>query len=200
VVKLVGGDMNSVLIVSSSKNTRAFFEELLNQNSCKDIFIVSNCGEAKRILIERDFDLCIINAPLSDEFGTDFAINLVNKNLGQIMLIVKSELADEVSAQVEDLGIFVVSKPVNRQVFWSALKLITAAHNRIMGLKNENVQLQKKIEDIRFIDRAKCVLIQHLKISEAEAHKFIERQSMDLRITKKQVAAKILKTYETNFI
>jgi two-component system, response regulator PdtaR len=189
--------MNRVLIVSSSKNTRVFFEELLNQNSCKEIIIANNCSEARRILIERDFELCIINAPLSDEFGTDFAINMVNKNIGQVMLIVKSELADDVSAKVEDLGVFVVAKPFSRQVFWSALKLITAAHNRMMGLKNENVQLQKKIEDIRFIDRAKCVLIEHLKMSETEAHKFIEKQAMDMRTTKREIAAGILKTYES---
>lgn len=188
--------MNDVLIISSSKNTKAFFEDLLNENSYKEMIIANNCSEARRILIERDFDLYIINTPLSDEFGTDFAMNIVNKNIGQVMLLVKADLADEISAKVEEFGIFVVSKPINRKIFWSALKLVTAAHNRIMGLKNENVQLQRKIEDIRIIDRAKCLLIEYLKMSETEAHKFIERQAMDMRITKREVATGILKTYE----
>lgn len=188
--------MDSILIVSSSKNTRAFFEELLKENSYKEMIIANNCSEARRILIERDFDLYIINAPLSDEFGTDFAMNIVNKHMGQVMLLVKCDLADEISAKVEEFGIFIVSKPLSRKVFWSALKLVTAAHNRMMGLKNENVKLQKKIEDIRLIDRAKCLLIEYLKLSEAEAHKFIEKQAMDMRITKREVASGILKTYD----
>jgi two-component system, response regulator PdtaR len=189
--------MDSVLIVCSGNKGRVFLEELLNHNSYKEIIIANNGSEARRILIERDFDLCIINAPLSDEFGTDFALNVVDKTITQVMLIVKSELADEVSAKVEDFGVAVVSKPINRQVFWTSLKLITASHNRMRGLKNENIQLQKKIEDIRFIDRAKCVLIEYLKMTETEAHKFIEKQAMDMRITKKEVAAGILKTYES---
>lgn len=64
------------------------------------------------------------------------------------------------------------------------------------GLKKQNEQLQKKIEDIKFVDRAKCVLIEYLKMSEAEAHRFIEKQAMDLRVTKREIASRILKTYE----
>jgi response regulator NasT len=190
----VNGDMNSVLIVSSSKNTKVFFDELL-KNSYEEMIIAKNGSEARRVLIERTFDLCIINAPLSDEFGTDLAINIINTNLMQVMLIVKSEIADEVSAKVEDFGVFVISKPINRQIFWNALKLMTAAHNRIRGLKDENTKLQKKIEDIKFVDRAKCVLIEYLNMSEAQAHKFIEKQAMDRRITKKDLAIEILKFY-----
>lgn len=189
--------MNNVLIVSSSKKARDFFEELLNINSYEEIIIANCSSEARRILTEKDFDLCIINAPLSDEFGTDLALDIVNKTIVQVMLIVKSEITDEVYAKVEDFGVFVVPKPISRQVFLNALKLITASSNRIKGLKNENDKLQKKIEDIRFIDRAKCTLIEYLKMTETEAHRFIEKQSMDLRISKKDVAIRILKTYES---
>jgi response regulator NasT len=194
---LAGGGMNRVLIVSSSEKSKAFFEEILNENSCKEIVIANNGSEARRILVEKDYDLCIINAPLSDEFGTELAYDIVNKTAIQTMLIVKNEVLDEVSAKVEDFGVFVIAKPIVRQVFWNALKLISASNNRMKGLKNENFQLHKKIEDIRFINRAKCVLIEYLKMTEPEAHRFIEKQSMDLRITTKEVAARILKTYES---
>ncbi|NLY43311.1 MAG: ANTAR domain-containing protein [Clostridiaceae bacterium] len=188
--------MNSVLIVSSSVKSNEVFKELLSFDTYKEIIIAKNGNEARRILIERNFDLCIINTPLVDEFGTELALNIAAKTITQIMMVVKSELADDISAKVEDYGIFVISKPFNRQIFWSALKLIKASHNKIMGLKNENIKLQKKIEDIRYIDRAKCVLIEYMKITEEEAHRFIEKQAMDMRITKREVATSILKTYE----
>lgn len=188
--------MNTVLVVSSFEKTRAQFEDLLNLDSYKEIVIAKNGNEAKRILLERNFDLCIINTPLTDEFGTELALNIASKPLPQVMMIVKNELADEVSAKVEDYGVFVVSKPISRQVFWSVLKLIRAAYNKMMGLQNENVLLQKKIEDIRYIDRAKCLLIEYLKMTEAEAHRFIEKQAMDKRITKRELATSILKTYQ----
>ncbi|NLM12807.1 MAG: ANTAR domain-containing protein [Epulopiscium sp.] len=188
--------MERVLIVSSSEKVSSSLEELLKFNAYKEIICTKTANEAKRILIDRDIDLCIINAPLTDEFGANFAINVVSRGAIQVMLIVKSELEDEISDKVENYGVFVISKPVNRQVFWSALKLMTASYNRMRGLKNENEQLQKRIEDIRLVDRAKCVLIEYLKMTEAEAHRFIEKQAMDMRITKREVAERILKTYE----
>lgn len=187
--------MESVLIVSSSEKGKIHLKELLTLESYRDIITADNGNEARRILIERDFDLCVINAPLRDEFGAEFAINIANKGISQVMLMIKNDIADEVSAKVEDFGVFVVPKPLNRQFFWSALKLIAAAHNRMLGIQNKNVQLQKKIEDIRIIDRAKCVLIQYLNITEAEAHRYIEKKAMDMRITKREVASNVIKTY-----
>ena len=56
--------------------------------------------------------------------------------------------------------------------------------------------LEQKIEDIRIIDRAKCILISHLSMSEPEAHRYIEKQAMDMRLTRRKVAEQILKIYE----
>ncbi len=189
--------MDSVLIVSSTEKGTSFFMELLNQNLYKEIATVKSCGEARQLLIERDFDLCIINAPLIDEFGESFALHIISKGISQVMLVVRCEMFDEISAKVEEYGVFTVSKPLNKQIVWSALKLANAAYNKMNLLKKENGKLLKRIEDIRLVDRAKCILIQYLKMTEPEAHKFIEKQAMDMRITKKQVAEGILKTYES---
>lgn len=189
--------MDSVLIISSSEKAKAFFREILNLNSCKEIVAVSSSSEARHFLDEKDFDLCIINVPLSDEFGVDLALDIVSRTMMQAMLIVKSEIVDEVSARVEDSGVIVMTKPIIRQVFENSLKMVTVFNNRMKRLKNENYKLHKKIDDIQFVNRAKCVLIEYLKMTESEAHRFIEKQSMDLRITAKEVATRILKTYES---
>ncbi|MEE1492275.1 MAG: ANTAR domain-containing protein, partial [Massilioclostridium sp.] len=111
-------------------------------------------------------------------------------------LLVKSELADDISAQVEDFGVLVVSKPLSRQLFYQSIKLVMVTRRRILGLKTENDKLQNKIEEIRLVNRAKCVLIQVLKLTEPQAHRYIEKQAMDLRLTRRAVAENILKTYE----
>lgn len=74
--------------------------------------------------------------------------------------------------------------------------MATAAYHRLARLKKENSRLVQRLEDIRVITRAKCLLIEYLNMSELAAHKYIEKQAMDLRITKKEVANRILKTYE----
>lgn len=188
--------MENVLIVSGTEKGMTFFREMLSQNIYQEIVTLTNAGEARRLLIERDFDLCIINTPLPDEFGDKLARNVVSRGLSQAILVVKSELYDEIAARVEDAGIFAISKPLNKQMFWTALKLANAAFNKMSMLKHENVQLLKKIEDIKIVDRAKYLLIQYLKMTEAEAHRYIEKQAMDMRATKRSIAENILKTYE----
>ena len=53
------------------------------------------------------------------------------------------------------------------------------------------------MEDIRVMNKAKWFLIEQLKMTEQEAHRYIEKQAMDLGLTRRQVALNILKTYES---
>ncbi|MFQ8766588.1 MAG: ANTAR domain-containing protein [Oscillospiraceae bacterium] len=50
--------------------------------------------------------------------------------------------------------------------------------------------------EIRLVNRAKWVLIEQLKMTENEAHKFIERQAMDRCVTRRTIAENILATYK----
>lgn len=102
----------------------------------------------------------VINAPLQDEFGHDLALSLTQSTDSGILMLVKSDLADAVSARVEDYGVFVIPRPVGRQLFFQTVKLVNASRKRILGLRKENGRLQEKIEEMRLVDRAKCTLVQ----------------------------------------
>jgi len=188
--------MESALIVSSSEKIAAALTEMLAQASVTNVTIVSNGGEARRILIDKEFDLYIVNAPLPDEFGESLALNIASREISVVVLIVRAELMDEVSDRVEDYGVITISKPISRALFWNALKLAAATHKKLKAIHNENKKLIQKIEDIRIIDRAKCILISHFSMSEPEAHRYIEKQAMDMRITRRKVAEQILRIYE----
>ena len=51
------------------------------------------------------------------------------------------------------------------------------------------------METIRIVNHAKWILINNMKLSENEAHKLIEKQAMDTRRSKRDVAEGIIKTY-----
>jgi len=189
--------MDSALIVSSSEKGAEFFSEILGSASIGKIVTVKTGGEARRLLMECDFDLVVINAPLSDESGESLSKHVASRGISQVILVVKSEFFDEVSAMTEDYGVLTVSKPVSRALFWAALKLAKSAAARVKTIQDENSKLKQKIEDIRIIDRAKCILISYLGMSEQEAHRYIEKQAMDMRTTRRVIAEGILKTYES---
>jgi len=192
-----GGDkMESALIISSTSKSVSFFTEILNAASINQIAALQSCGEARRLLLEREFDLVIVNAPLQDETGETFSRYIASKGTSQVMLVVKNEYFDAISAVCEDDGVLIIAKPINKPIFWSALKLAKFAQSSIKRIQAENTKLKQKIEDIRIVDRAKCILISYMNMSEKDAHKYIERQAMDLRVTKKVIAEGIIKTYE----
>ena len=55
--------------------------------------------------------------------------------------------------------------------------------------------MEDKISEIRLFNRAKWLLIQQEGISEADAQHRLEKQAMDNRVSKKQVAEEIIKIY-----
>lgn len=189
--------MENILLVVNSDKAKENIVQMLKLNGSYKFSVAENCCEASRFLTDNVFDLIIINTPLPDEFGSELALNITESTSCGVLLIVKNDLVDEISQNVENSGVFVIGKPISKAMFFQTLKLVNSFHNRISNLKNENTVLKNKIQEIKLIDRAKCILIEYLSMSENEAHKYIEKQAMNNRLTKVDVAKDILKTYDS---
>ena len=55
--------------------------------------------------------------------------------------------------------------------------------------------VEEKIAEIRLVNRAKWLLIECLGMTEADAQRYMEKQSMDQRISQRQAAENIIRTY-----
>ena len=188
--------MDNVLIVSSAEKATKGLIELLKPYNLT-LILAGSSGEARRELLQQEYDCVIINAPLTDELGEKLAIAVSQDSTGGILLLVKSELAEEISAQVEEYGVIVLAKPFSRNIFDQALRWMHAMQNRLLQLKKQNLKMQKQVEDLRLISRAKCALIQHEQLTEQQAHRYMEKQAMDMRMTKREVALGIIRSYES---
>ncbi|MBE5911803.1 ANTAR domain-containing response regulator [Pseudobutyrivibrio sp.] len=188
--------MERALIVCDNEKGTAFYKSFLKENGILDMLVVENCSTAKRTISEYDFDICLINAPIGGTNGQELAIDIAEKNICQVILFIKAEYADEISAKVEDYGVITVEKPINKQLFWQALKLAHVAQRRISLAQKESAKLEKKLEDMKIISRAKLLLIINQNMSEEDAHKYIEKTAMDIRLSRAEVAKEIIKKYE----
>ena len=72
---------------------------------------------------------------------------------------------------------------------------MAAARERLRQFQKKAVNVEEKMAEIRLVNRAKCLLIEKRGMTEAEAHRHIEKQSMDRCTSKKEIATEILKTY-----
>ena len=92
-------------------------------------------------------------------------------------------------------GIFTLAKPTSKAAIAQALAWMTSAREHLRISENKTYLLEQKIDDIRIINRAKWLLISELKLSESDAHHYIEKQAMDRCTSKREIAEDIIKTY-----
>lgn len=189
--------MDKALIVSGSEQAMETIAQFLHSYGCTDITSAASGSEARRLANTVDYALIVINAPLKDEFGHELSIMLAEGTSSGILLLCKADIADDVADKVGDFGVCVVSRPMNKSHLHQAIRLVEATRSRMMSLKRENSKLMVKIDELRLIGRAKLVLVQYLGLSEPEAHRYIEKQAMDTRSTRREVAQRILSQYET---
>ena len=83
---------HSVLIVSGTQKGASYITELLSPREFAPITTALSGGDARRLLLQRSYDLVIINAPLTDEFGHELAEYTTDKFISGVMIIVKAEL------------------------------------------------------------------------------------------------------------
>lgn len=187
---------NSVLIVSPGSKAGTMLTELLPPTSFSPICTVPTAGETRRLLVDRHFDIAVINAPLPDDFGPQLAIEISEKQGCGVLLLVKAEIQEAVALKVEDYGILTLPKPAGRQMVFQSVKLLAATRQKIRALEAKASSLESKMEEIRLVNRAKLLLIEHLKMSEPEAHHYIEKRAMDACVKRRTIAENIIKTYE----
>lgn len=188
--------MAKILIASLSDFPLARFlgDSFVKQN---EVILSTSASRAKRLIIDDPFSLIIINTPLEDEIGTDFAIIAAEKTSAGVMTIVKANVFDIISTKLEPYGVLVMGNPCQAEYARQSARLLIATSRRMQSMKKSNTQLRSQISEIKTIDRSKLVLMQYLGLSETEAHKFIERRAMDSRKSRYEIALDIIKTYES---
>lgn len=190
-----GKNIYRVLVVGANDKICDFISEMLPKKDYEALIRADNASAARRMILDSKVDLAILNAPLKEEFGTQLALDLADENIG-VLLLVQTDLYDQICYKVEDDGVLTLPKPMSRQSFYSAVKLLTAMRGKLIRMEKKNQALQEKMLDIRAVNRAKWLLIDHHHMTESEAHYYIEKQAMDMRLSRREVAENIIRTYD----
>ena len=191
-----GRPIHRVLIVSQSDKACDYIRDILPPGEYSPVLYAKSAGEARRMLVSESCGIVIINTPLPDEFGTSLASEL-SEGVRGVLLLVKDELYDEVSSSAGEYGVFTLAKPVQKSAIYSAAKLLGSMCTRLERMEEKNRSLQEKMSDIRAVNRAKWLLIENLNMSEKDAHYYIEKRAMDTRMTRREVAEGIIRTYDS---
>lgn len=186
----------SVLLVSSSPKFNESMLALLPESRFYPVAAVSDVSGARRRLLESKYDIVIINAPLPDDFGTRLALNICDNSGTAVLLFVKAEHYPDINGRVSPFGVLALPKPTTSQAVSQSLQLLCGTRERLRRMEQKTASIEEKMEEIRIINRAKLLLMEQLKMTEKEAHRFIEKQAMDRCVTRITIAQSILSTYK----
>ena len=186
----------SALIVSASESFTENVMQFLPEATYRPVKTAKSVSEAQRIIVERSYDLIIINTPLPDDFGAKFAIDISDRSPSVVLLFVRSDNYHDVYDKVCDFGVFTVRKPLPQQSVTQALDFIKATRERLRKMEKKTVSLEEKMMEIKIVNRAKWTLINALNMSEDDAHRYIEKQAMDRCLSKRIIAEEIIRSYD----
>ena len=188
--------MGRALIVSAGVSSNEYISARLAEMGYSRPVMIPSGAEARRRMLESNFELIVVNAPLPDEFGHELCIDAVEKTDAGVVFLVKAAQAEQLTAPLSDQGILLLSKPFSTTLFMQVMHMAAASNHRLQRMRQENARMQEKITQIRLVSRAKCCLVEHEHLTEAEAHRRIEKQAMDTRRDRTEIAQEILDSYE----
>ena len=185
----------SVLVVSTSEKFNAATADYFAVPTFSPVQTVSGVSVAKRALAERDFDFVVVNSPVGEDVGIRFSIDAATDSNAVVLFLAKTEQYDLAYEKLAEHGVFLLQKPISRPVFSIAVDWLISAREGQRKNQKKTLSIEEKMNEIRLVNRAKWLLISELKMTEANAHRYIEKQAMDRCVSRRQVAEEISKTY-----
>jgi Response regulator with putative antiterminator output domain len=181
----------SVLIVSSSEQFNITVKKVLPDRRFDVIEIRKSASSARRELLVREYDIVVVNAPLQDGMGTEFVMDVVEKQSAGVILAVPNEVYAGVNEHLIEYGVMTLPKPVKLVELERMIRLLIALNDRLRKTQKKLKSLNEKMEELKIVSRAKIVLVER-GMSEADAHEYIIREAMNKGLTKRQIAEEIV--------
>lgn len=185
--------MGRLLAVSSGERSLQSIQSLLKEAGF-DSVPAQSAAQARRRVLDEEYDAVVINYPLADEAGLELGRMIMRETSAMVIYLIKNELLLDLGGSFEKEGMLTVEKPILKPVLFQTVHLAVSLKQRLRLSEEKIRKLEKRIEELKTVDKAKCALALKRGMSEEEAHKYVERTAMDLRITLRDAAMYILRT------
>lgn len=187
---------HSILIVSTSEQFDTVVKRSLPEGNFMTVDYLRSASSARRNILERFYDIVVINTPLVDENGVELAIDIAEDTNISVLVVTSSDIYGDVLDRVTDSGVLAIQKPFPRGLLNKSIRYLISIQNRMQVLSKEISKAKDKLEEIRVISRAKVMLVEKKNMTEDEAHRFIGNQAMNDGVSRKRAAERIMDDLE----
>ncbi len=177
------------MLVCSDERISKKFSKILNQTNLHEITVVNTGNATRKSITYKTFDLIVICTPLSDEFGHELAIRVSENCDIKIILVCSPDISDELYNKFGCFGICVIPYTIEEADFTNTINFVCT---ETASLHVCNLKIKSRVEEIKIINKAKKYLMSEHGYTEHMAHKYIEKNAMNTRKTRKEIALGII--------
>ena len=147
--------------------------------------------EAIKLATELEPDLVVMDIKMPKLDGISAAEKIGELKIPVVLLTAFSQ-ADLVARAAEAGAMAYVTKPFKPTDLLPAIQIALSRHEELLSLEAEIADLSDRLETRKLMDRAKGLLQSKMKLSEPESFRWIQKASMDRRLTMAQVAKAVI--------
>ena len=189
-------DSARILVAMGSEPANIKIKNFLSENG---YFVVDTAMDGHECLRKLNYirpDLLVLDYNLGALNGLDVSKVAIEDKICDVVLIINETQKGRISSFSDTPGFIAVEKPLNKALLLNSIEIMAKSRKRIGQLEKEIEELKSAMDTRREVERAKGLLMKHMNISEPEAFKRIQKQSMDKGIPMKEIAKAIILAYE----
>jgi two-component system, response regulator PdtaR len=158
-----------------------------------DVVGQASDGEAAVELV-RDLlpDLVVMDITMPKLDGLSAAEMIGKERLAPVVMLTAFAQPEFVARASEAGAIAYVVKPFTPERLLPQIEVALARYQEILAVEAQYADALERLETRKLLDRAKGLLLDKMKLSEPEAFRWIQKASMDRRLTMGEVAQAVI--------
>jgi len=181
-----------ILVAEDESLIRLDIVETLTEAGYEVVADAGDGEEALRLANEHEPDLAILDVKMPKIDGISVAEKLQELSIPAVMLTSFSD-TDLVKRASEAGAMAYVVKPFSSNDLLPAIQIALSRGQELLDLEAEIADLTERLETRKLLDRAKGLLQIKMKLTEPEAYRWMQKASMDRRLTIAQVAETVIR-------
>ena len=181
-----------ILVAMGNDSSLEKMKDVLNGYGYQIVDTARNAGECLRKMRYLKPDLSVLDYGLRPQNGFEIARVADEDDLCDVILIVSREQKDQVDYGADRFNLAVFTKPVSREELFRTIDIMIKNRRKIMRLEQEVQDLRKTLDSRKEVEKAKGILMKNMNLTEEQAFRMIQRQSMNRGIQMKEIARAII--------
>jgi len=188
----VSSGAKRVIVAEDESLIRIDIVETLRDHGFEVVAEASDGEKAVALAEELRPDLVVMDVKMPLMDGISAAEILTKKKIAPVVLLTAFSQRELVERASEAGALAYVVKPFTPNDLIPAIDIALGRYAQIQALEDEVADMAERLETRKILDRAKGILNNTMGLTEPEAFRWIQKASMDRRLTMREVAQTVI--------